>query len=58
MFADRFGEQFSEVPSEESSIWETDQSGFRHSPVEFLSFSFIQFCDDIRKSTLDPGNNH
>lgn len=27
-------------------------------PVELLSFPLIQFCDDVSKGAIDPGNNH
>lgn len=27
-------------------------------PVELLSFPLIQFCDDVGKGAIDPGNNH
>lgn len=27
------------------------------SPVELLSFPFIQFCDNVSEGAINPGNN-
>lgn len=27
-------------------------------PVEFLSFSLIQLCDDVGEGAINPGDNH